>query len=480
MNVSRHISIDDEYNDKIKPYVEKHKGNFNDALIEIINNAGNSRASRNSSAIDIPLLNWMLEEVHDLLVPDNILDELIDPALINSLEKLEEYVNCKFSEPGWGINLNLKCDNDTFPSCVLIELRGSSQKIRFVGRILSQYLVKNSLNRAPLGVKSVINSDEYMNIELSGSNKKNAIGSLNTFFGGMDEVIKTIKNRPSFWKSIINWHILSNYNMITIHRNCFEDLIAEKAPMGEVTIETLAKKPIREIPLDEMLFMVKQVYESCRIVDRIDIENDSMIAFHSYRDKETIEKIKKIFVMLLEANGHVYEAKSTANMIVLRHRPDVGSKINEIVDRLKTSNSRLDKELIMLVTFLKGLREIPDIPLSLSVLGRRIGKSLMQEYETENNIKTWDNEQFRNALEIIDSRLKRVSELKLEGKDLVYTIRKCNIATEGNNYDNNICHCVRETFKGALNYAFGNKAELSVNKLLSRGDHFCEVLIRLP
>ena len=166
-------------------------------------------------------------------------------------------------------------------------------------------------------------------------------------------------------------------------------------------------------------------------------------------------------------------------MIVLTHRPDIGIKINELIDKLKTSSSKVDQELLVFITFLNGMKDIPDIPLSLSVLGRRLGRSIMQEYEKENNIRELDIEKFRKAFETIDSKLHRDSEWVPDGKNLHYIIRKCDIARSGNELDLCICHTVRETFKGAVAYAFGNKAVLDVQKLLSQGDNFCEVVIRI-
>ena len=267
--------------------------------------------------------------------------------------------------------------------------------------------------------------------------------------------------------------------MVTVHKNYFEDLLDGKIPAWEVTIENLAKKPIQEIPLKEMLCLMKEVFETSRIVDRAEIDKDTLILFHSYRDREAIEKLRKSAHVLLEANGHMYDARATANIVILTHRSDVGIKINEIVDTLKNSNVRLDQELLVFFGFLKGLKDIPDIPISLTSLGRRTGKSLMQGYEQENHIKTWTLDNFQKALQNIDSRLHRESEWKLEGKDLLYTIRKCNIAGNGNEFDTYVCHTVRETFKGALSYAFGNKAELFTKHLLTHGDKFCEVIIRM-
>jgi len=480
MIVTKHISIDKECVEKLKPQLERHNGNFSAAIREIIDRTGKSIFPNNSSAIDTPLLKWILTEIDGILIPDNILDELIDPVLINSIRKLEDCLNCRFRELEWDIDIEFKYDNDTLPSGILIEIRGETHKIRAVACILSQYMVKNSLEKMPFEIMSVFNFNECIKVDMARSSKKEALNSLFTFFGGMDEVVKGIRSRPAFWKAIVKRHLLSNYNMVTVHRNYFEDLLANNIPLGEISIENLARKPIQEIPLKEMLILIKEVYETSRVVDRVEIDRDNIIIFHSYRAKEAIEKIKKTLVTLLEANGHLYDPKSTANMIVLTHRPDVGIKVNEIVDNLKTSKSSFDQELLMFMTFLKGLKNIPDISLSFTALGRKVGKTLMQEYEKENSIKSWDLETFKTVFEIINSKLHTESEWKLEGKNLLYTVRKCHIATEGNKFDTYICHTSRETFKGALNYAFGNRAELEIKKLISHGDKLCEVVIRLP
>lgn len=479
MNITRHISIDDEYVRKIKPYVEKHNGNFGAAIRELVYQAERYSPRANSSAMELSMFNWMLKETEGTLVPDNVLDEFIDPALINSIGELEEYLNRRFGELDWGINLSLKYNSDTFPSEMLVEIRGSPQKIKFAAGMLSQYLVKNSLDRVPLGVRSVTNLNECIKVQLSGSNRKEAQKSLLSFFGRMDRVVKIIKSSPVFWKTVIDEYLSSDYNMVTVHRNYFEDLLANKVPSGEIAIEALAKKPLREIPLRELLPLVKKVYETSGIAGRVEIDKEKIMLFHNYRNKEAVEKLKKIILSLLEASGNFYDVRSTANMIVLTHMPDVGIKINEIVDSLKTSDSSVDQELVMFMAFLAGLKEIPDIPLSMMALGRKIGTSLMQEYEKENKIGSWTLEDFQKALELIDSRLHRESEWKLEGGNLLYTIKKCNIAAGGDTPDTYICRTAREAFKGALSYVFSNRAELEVKKLLTHGDNFCEVVIRI-
>ena len=479
MNITRHISLEDEYIDKLKPYVDNHDGNFGAAIRDMICHAGKYDTGVNSSAIDHSLLNWILKEIDEKLLPPEILNEFIDPMMMNSIDKLESYLNRRFKELKWGIYITLKSDNDIFPGEVMMEIKGDHQKIKFITSLIAQYLVKNSLKITPLEVRTVVKINEGMKVELSGSNNKDALQSLETFFGKTDELVRTIKSRPTFWKSLFNRHLVSNYNMVTVHKNYFEDLLDGKIPAWEVTIENLAKKPIKEIPLKEMLHLIKEVFETSRMVDRVEIDKDTLVLFHSYRDRAAIEKLRKSTHALLEANGHMYDARATANIVILTHRSDVGIKINEVVETLKNSNLRLDQELMVFLGFLKGLKDIPDIPISLTSLGRRTGKSLMQGYEEENHIKTWTLDNFQQALQNIDSRLHRESEWKLEGKDLLYTIRKCNIAGNGNEFDTYVCHTVRETFKGALSYAFGNKAELCTKHLLTHGDTFCEVIIRM-
>ncbi len=479
MNITRHISLEDEYIEKLKPYVDNHNGNFGAAVRDIISRADSHDSRNNSTIIDLSLFDWILEEINGNLLPPEVLDEFIDPVVINSMNKLESYINNRFSELNWGVHLQLRYDNDMFPGEVFLDLRGDHKKLRFAASIISQYLVRNSFAHIPLEIKSVVTSGEGIKVELSSSNKLDAIKSLENSFGNIDEIVKFVRSRQAFWRSLVKRHLLSNYNMVTIHRNYFEDLLIGKVPAGEITIENIARKPLHEITLKDMLEYMKDFFETSRIVDRVEIEGDKLILFHNYRTKEAIDTLKKSCAALLEASGHLYDVQSTANIMVLTHRSDVGIKINEIVESLKSSNNKLDQELLIFLGFLKGLKDIPDIPLSLTSLGRRIGRSLMHEYEKENAIKVWNLDTFQRALQNIDSRLHRESEWKIEGKNLLYTVRKCNIAGDKNTFDTYVCHTARETFKGALNYAFGKKSELNIKHLITHGDNFCEVVIQI-
>lgn len=487
---TKNISLDNEHLNRLKPYIEKHNGNFSSAMREIIDKVEKSVIPENFSFVHDPYLNWLLEETHGRLIPDNILSMIIDPSLIHDMSNLGKHINKKLAELDWKVNIkidynnnngNNKNNNIVFPSHIFIDIIGTSYKMSIVALMISQFIVQNSPESSPFLIKSVIHLGSHMQVELSNAtSKKEGLKSLHTFFGEMEDTTKAIKDRTSFWNQMVSRHAISNYQMVTIHKNYYEDILAGKIPMGETMIEILAKKPIQDIPLGELLPLIKQVYEISGVVDKVEIRDSNIVLFHNYRNKDATERIKKSLIMLMETNGHLYDGKTAANIIVLEHRPDVGTKINLLVEHLKNSDNKLDQELATFMTYLKSLNNINDTPMSISVMGRRIGTSLIQAYEKENNIKEWNLENFQKAFTVIDSKIHKDSEWKKEGSSLLYRIRKCAITMEDNNFDAYICRASREAFKAALDYAFGNKADLEIRKLKAHGDNYCEVSIKLP
>jgi len=73
-------------------------------------------------------LNWILKENDEKLVPSDILNEFIDPLMMNSMDKLESYLNRRFSELKWGVHITLNYDDDLLPGEVLMEISGDHQK----------------------------------------------------------------------------------------------------------------------------------------------------------------------------------------------------------------------------------------------------------------------------------------------------------------------------------------------------------------
>lgn len=325
---TKNISLAEGHIEKIKSYVEKNNNNFSAAIRDVI-----VKTTKRSKVSDDYFFKWLMKEVDGVLLPDNILNEIIDPYLINSMESLETFLNDKFFD--WNIHISLKYDNNVIPNNVIVDIKGCEeerdgwgcgQKIRMAASIISQFLVKNT-HVTPLKINYVDleKVDELGgcgSVELSRSDRQEALNSLIRFFGENEErneIIREIRGgtNVNFWKSAFDLHVSSGYNMVTIHKQYYESLLSNKALVDDMMIENMAKKPICDIPLEEMFDYIKRVNDTSNIIDRFEIQGDNLILFHNYRDKSAIEKLRDGFILLLGESGHSYNGKLANNMIIL-------------------------------------------------------------------------------------------------------------------------------------------------------------------
>jgi hypothetical protein len=481
--ITKHISIDEEYLEKLKPYIDKYSGNLGAIIRDMIKEV--EKDNKNTISIYQPLFDWMIKETEGRIIPDNLIDEFIDPNLINSIDNLKSFVNDKFNKLKWNIVIDMNSDLNYIPSYINLEVRGSSPKINVVSNILSAYLIKNSArnsNEIPLGIEFVIRLNELIRVRFSRMNKYKSTESLILYFGYMDNILKTLKDRYSFWKSIVSQHMNGMYNMVTIHRSYFEDLLADNIPNSDIMLDIISRKPMQEIPLCEFLTHIKDIYENSRIVDSVDIQNNDIIVNHCYRNKKSIEKLKKIISNLLENGGHQYESKLTSNSIIFRYKPDMDIKINQIINSLKETNNGFDQELLFFLILLKGIENSNDdnpFMSSFDSLSKNTGRSLIQEYEKENNINhdQWDLEKFKKFLQHLDVKLQRGgSDIEIDNNSGSYIIKKCGLVK--NNGDNNyrICSAMLGLMREALNYTLGNSF-LDITRHVD--NNFCEVVFKI-
>ena len=465
----------------MKPYLTKHNGNFSAALRDVIElaeeqskfQAGNF-SENDGILVDFPTLGWFLKKTDGMFLDGDTLNEIIDSSSIKSLSMLEQFINAKFN--GMGLHVVFNYDDDINPIRATVSLKGGNNHIiDFFARIIALYLANNKC----LGIQTVYRRILSMKINMQRKNDPaSAYEDSVQHLGYMQNVAEELSKKPDFWRALIKRHSTTNYNMVTLHKNHFEDLLAHKIPIGGATIESVSKKPISDIPHREFLILLKDVYETAHVVDRIDLERENIKVFHSFRNPGAIDTLKKIFLRVLEENGHTYDVRSTNNLILLQHRPEIGTKMIELLENLKESNSRFDKELVTFLTFLHDLK-LSDVKESIIALGRRMSKQILREYEKEHNVKNWDMKTFQEAFAIIDAKIGRQSEWQYENNSLIYVVRKCNLVTINGVFSADVCHLTRGIFKGSIEYAFKGNAELKISKLFTHGDDRCEVRITL-
>jgi len=138
-------------------------------------------------------------------------------------------------------------------------------------------------------------------------------------FGQLEDIASEISKNEDFWKCIVNLYKQTNYNMVTIPKNYYNELLIGKEAPGYLTasIEAIHKVPISEIPLENLISTMKSVYEYMGIVERIDVDDNTLKIYHGYTDTRAINAIEKILLNVLNANGAKYKSRCSENLIVM-------------------------------------------------------------------------------------------------------------------------------------------------------------------
>ncbi|RZB32756.1 MAG: hypothetical protein AEth_00434 [Candidatus Argoarchaeum ethanivorans] len=480
MVIRKHISLEKKEVDKIEPFLVKHNGNFSAAMRDIINKVLDQKIALTHSneimIFDSSIANLLLAKACGIIPEKEILHELADPSLFYSVSKTLDYFNIKFKELGWDVELNIRCDSDTNPTTAVLTIKNRNyQLLDLSARILSLFL---SVEKR-LGIEKVYRRSSSIELmyKLRGC-EEIALSDLKQHLGTMQDLCHEIEKHPNFWQKIAKKYRDNNYKIVAVHKNTFEELLANETPVGEIGIELIAKRPIKDIPHREFLNILKEVHETSRIVENIDIEGDTVNVYHSYRNPKAIETVKNLFLNQFKANGQTYTATSTRNLIIFRHIPKMGIKTAEIIENLKKSGSNFDNQLIEVITFISTLRYVTKTTKSLHSYGYTMGKQVFKVYEKEHDIDRWDLKTFKEVFTLADSKIKRLSEWKsLDKNSGCYTIKECSLVQIGGEFNINVCQLMRGFFRGAIEYAFNNHAEMKVTKQVTHDDDMCEVCI---
>jgi predicted hydrocarbon binding protein len=494
MLTRKHIAMEDDFLKKLEPLIVKNEGNLSAAMRDAIELAdialktygskdkavsaiikGDSGGTRDQclalgQCIVTPsqTFHWLLEQSRGLLIDPDTLIDIIDPFKITSLPQLQDSLNDKLSGFSWQTAIRIEHDDALNPNKASVLIKGNYRnRLEFIAGIIGLYLA----NYKDMGIISVRRRMGCMKMDLQKKkNPEEAYADLLIHFGNFQDIHKELNDRQDFWRNLIREHSATNYNLVTLHRNFYEDLLVGKIPKAIMTIEAVSRRPVEEMPLQELLRNLKQVSETSRIINRIDIEEEIIKIHHGYRNMRAADRVKEIFLGIMEASGYIYSAQLTSNLIILHHQPEVEKRILELLEKLKKGEQIFPHGLLEYIAFLKE-RHL-DIHENIRVLGRRIGKQVMRDHEKAYGIMNWTLASFQQVFSAMDAKLRRQSEWELHDHTSLYTVRKCPISGNAD-----LCHIHRNVFRGALEYTFEGRAELEIIKLLSHNDDFCEVRI---
>ncbi|TFH41426.1 MAG: hypothetical protein E4G94_07970, partial [ANME-2 cluster archaeon] len=263
--------------------------------------------------IQVPLFEWLLKKTRGLILDKQILDYIIDPFSITSISELEDFVNNMCRDFGWHVEVMIDSDNNENPKKATMTLTGvHKENVYFLARMLGEYL---AIYRK-MGIVSVHPLLGELEIEFKRkSSTDEALQDLTNNLGYMVNIEKELKARPNFWNRLISEHSATNYNLVSIHKNFYEDLMSGKMPKAIFTIESASSRPLEDMPLSQFLHTIKTVSETSRMVNRVYVEGDNLKIRHGFRNMKAVENIKNIFINVLEENEYCYDAEITSTLI---------------------------------------------------------------------------------------------------------------------------------------------------------------------
>lgn len=341
--IRKNVSMEDDYLEKLKPFLEKNNGNLSAAIRDTIELAEAAlqehesiegaleyfkTGSTNYPSIRNNLIEsgecllisqlsfrWLIENTDGILVEDNLVSELFNPYQIKNLSDLLDYLNKRSQKLGWRIKASMSIEKDKTEIIVLEH--GDPNLRAFLAEILSIFL------------------GHYLNLDVSFVHRKsNSIWiffkeysyegevppGIRKNFGRLDYTFKEIRTKPEFWIPLVERYRLHRYERVNLNRDLFEAFLSGEIPDVTSFFEAFAGKPIRELSLCELFILCKKLILTTRLVtdlEKITENGKTYIKIrHQFTDERAILKLVSFFSKLLQAADHSFEIKTVSKIII--------------------------------------------------------------------------------------------------------------------------------------------------------------------
>jgi hypothetical protein len=343
--IRKNVSMEDEYLQKLQPFLDKNNGNLSAAIrdaIELADAALQGHESvenaleyftqgstkypeiRNSliesgEGILISQLSfrWLIENTDGILVDDELVSELFNPYQIKRVSDLLEYLNTRSRNLGWEIKVSINTCEGNETNVIMLE-NGDPSLRAFLCELISIFLGRY-LNMDVSFVHRKSNSiriflkEHRSDLDIPPGIRKN--------FGTLDYTFKEIRSKPEFWISLVERYRLQRYQRINLNKDVFESFLSGEIPDVTGFFEASAGKPIREIPLCEMFGICKKLVSVTQLagdVERIVERGKIHIKIrHQFSEEIAIAKLIELFSKLFHTAGHIFEVRTVSNLIII-------------------------------------------------------------------------------------------------------------------------------------------------------------------
>ncbi|MCE8429082.1 MAG: hypothetical protein J5U19_11915 [Candidatus Methanoperedens sp.] len=489
MNLRKSISLDEEYLKKIEPLVQKHNGNLSAVIREIIDLADYAykdpdsvkrliSGMRNKQSLTSSTLAWALKDLAGRRPDREFVNNIIGKD-IYSITYLEKRLNELLGEVYWDSSVKITSDDDRAPQNASFIITGKNQDMnRFIGAFIAVFVSE----KYDFGISNTRSENNFFEMHMVRGSREWALKSTNDQFGYMEPAFSEFYKRPDFWNMVLSLYSKMNYDIVVIPKQFFEEILGGKSSHKITTvIEKFYGCPINQIPVEDLLKRIKDVYLCTGLIENADIDKESLILYHSFTEPESIKKLALMFVELLRLSGHAYSSVTSRNLIVLNPIPGTAKILVKMIDTMRNSELQFEKYHADILKMLDMLKNMPSNEEIIRSMGWKFGIMIIENYQKYKKVSTWDEETFIAYMKETSSILKMDSTWEIISKNAIYGRIRSFPWVENDTRINNLNRTfIKGMFQGWVSHAFGEETEVVLTMpAKDSGNDFSEIYIDL-
>jgi hypothetical protein len=345
--IRKNVSLDEVHLQKLQSLLEKNGGNLSAAIREAIDlvslcpesygtqdvsseNPGKKESFpgageellRNEECVMVnqQMIKWLIRNSAGKLIDEDIVHELINPYLINTVPELIEYLNTISKQLGWKIEVSTSCGENLQNGCTSMDFTGGDRDVReFLVEVACIFLSR----WAGLDAEALHRRSNSITVYLRPFVRHDmleATPGVRNLFGSRDILFREIERKPAFWMTLAELYTKFNYQRVNLDKSLFEALLAGKLPDITKYFEVKADRPLREIPLQELLPLFKYLVVASQLVNDVEIcaekGKECIKIRHDYSEESVVLKLIKLFSNLFEAGLHRFSVTYVSGLII--------------------------------------------------------------------------------------------------------------------------------------------------------------------
>lgn len=345
--IRKNVSLDEAHLLKLQPLLEKHGGNLSAAIREVIDlsspgpeNYGtpdeiaeNLRKRESFPGIREQLIQsgecvmmsqktmkWLVKSSVGKLMDEDVVHELLNPYLLTTVPELKEFLNCGSKSMGWKIEVSCSFKEEVEPESFTMDFIGGDRDFReFLVGIVCIFLAR-WMN---FDVEAVHRKSNSITIYLKSffrHDLQEKAPGVRKHFGSKDLLYREIERKPDFWVTLADLYKKFNYQRVNLDKNFFEALVAGNLPDITKYFEIKADRPLREIPLSELLPLFKYLVVASQLVDDVEIcaekGKENIKIRHNYSEESVVLTLIQLFSNVFNSGWHNFSVSYVSKLIM--------------------------------------------------------------------------------------------------------------------------------------------------------------------